>query len=110
MSKRRTAMTKTQYTKYKKCGNCGRTKHTTKDCWFSPDNTGKQKPSNIKNDGSNDHNVLMTQERLNAILKRLPQDSKSGKRKVRDLTPKSSDAEIVEMFGLKTTLTNVDDS
>ena len=102
----KTDMSKTQYTKNRKCENCGRTNHTTKDCWFSPENKGKQKNSHKKN-GSNDRNVLMTQEQFNAILKCLPRNSKSGKRKVRDFTPESSDAESVEMFGPKTTLTNV---
>jgi hypothetical protein len=40
----------------------------------------------------------MTQEQFIAILERLPRNPKSGKRKVRDFTPKNSDAEIVEMF------------
>ncbi|KAI2499093.1 hypothetical protein MHU86_15423 [Fragilaria crotonensis] len=68
---------------------------------------GKQKPGK-KNVGSTDRNVLMTQEQLNAILERLPRNPKSGKRKVRDFTPENSDAEIVEMFSPKTTISTVE--
>ena len=35
--------TSKQQSKYKKCTHCGRTNHTTKDCWFSPENKGKSK-------------------------------------------------------------------
>ncbi|KAI2496594.1 hypothetical protein MHU86_17922 [Fragilaria crotonensis] len=69
------ATAKTQSSKYKKCAHCGRTNHTTKDCWFNPENKGKQK-SGKKNVGSTDRNVLMTQEQLNAILERLPRNPK----------------------------------
>ncbi|KAI2509427.1 hypothetical protein MHU86_4928 [Fragilaria crotonensis] len=68
---------------------------------------GKQKPGK-KNVGFTDRNVLMTQEQLNAILERLPRNPKSGKRKVRDFTPENSDAEIVEMFSPKTTISTVE--
>ncbi|KAI2510544.1 hypothetical protein MHU86_3812 [Fragilaria crotonensis] len=101
------ATAKTQSSKYKKCAHCGRTNHTTKDCWFNPENKGKQKPGK-KNVGFTDRNVLMTQEQLNAILERLPRNPKSGKRKVRDFTPENSDAEIVEMFSPKTTISTVE--
>ncbi|KAI2491352.1 hypothetical protein MHU86_23206 [Fragilaria crotonensis] len=101
------ATAKTQSSKYKKCAHCGRTNHTTKDCWFNPENKGKQK-NGKKNVGSTDRNVLMTQEQLNAILERLPRNPKSGKRKVRDFTPENSDAEIVEMFSPKTTISTVE--
>ena len=52
----------------------------------------------------------MTQEWLNAILKRLPRNHKSGKRKVSDFTTEKSDAEIVEMLSPKTNITNVDNN
>ncbi len=103
----KTATAKTQAFKSKKCAHCGRTNHTTKDCWFNPENKGKQKPSK-KNVGSTDRNVLMTQEQFNAILERLLRNPKSGKRKVRDFTPENSDAEIVEMFSPKTTISTVE--
>jgi hypothetical protein len=52
---------------------------------------------------------MMTQEMFNTILKRLPQNPKSGKRKVRDFTPEDSDEEIVAMFSPKTTISSVDE-
>jgi hypothetical protein len=94
---------KPQSSKYKKCAHCSCTNHATKDCWFSPQNKGKTKPGK-KNVNAIDKNVLMTQEQFNAVLERLPQNPKSGKRKVRDFTPKDLDAEIVEMFSSKTTI------
>jgi hypothetical protein len=51
-----------------------------------PENKGMPKPGK-KNVGPTDKNVLMTQEQFNAILERLPQNPKSGKRKARDFTP-----------------------
>ena len=98
---------KPQSAKYKKCAHCGRTNHATKDCWFSQENKGKPRPGK-KNVSSTDKNVLMTQEQFNAILERLPRNLKSGKRKVRDFTPEDSEAEMVEMFSPKTTISTVD--
>jgi hypothetical protein len=98
---------KPQSSKYKKCAHCGCTNHATKDCWFSPENKGKPKPGK-KNVSATDKNVLVMQEHFNAILERLPQNPKSGKRKVHDFTPEDLDAEIVEMFSPKTTISMVD--
>jgi hypothetical protein len=103
----KSAMSKPQSDKYKKCTHCGRVNHATKDCWFNPENKGKPKPGK-KNVSPSDKNILMMQEMFNTILKRLPQNPKSGKRKVRDFTPEDSDAEIVAMFSPKTTISSVD--
>ena len=106
-SENKQPMSKPQSSKYKTFAHCGRTNHVTKDCWFSPENKGKTKRSK-KNVSATDKNVLMTQEQFNAILERLPRNPKSGKRNVRDFTPEDSDAEIVEMFIPKTTISTVD--
>ena len=50
----------------------------------------------------------MMQEQFNAIVERLLRNRKSGKRKVRDFTPEDSEAEMVEMFSPKTTISTVD--
>jgi hypothetical protein len=68
----------------------------------------KGNPNLVKNVGAIDKNVLMTQEQFNAILERFLQNPKSGKRKVRDITQEDSEAEIVEMFSPKSTISTVD--
>ena len=103
----KTATSKTQSTKYKKCTHCGRTNHATKGCWFNPENKGKAKPGK-KNVSQTDRAIMMTQEQFNAILERFPRHAKSGTRKVCDLSPEESDAEIVNMFSLKATICRVD--
>ena len=60
--------TSKQQSKYKKCMHCSCTNHATKDCWFSPENKGKSKPSKK----SSDKTVMMTEEQLNTILELLP--------------------------------------
>ena len=50
----------------------------------------------------------MKQEQFNAILERLPPNPKSGQHKVRDFTPEDSDAEIVDIFSPKATISTVD--
>ena len=94
--------------KYTKCTHCGRTNHTAKDCWFNPENKGKTKPLTKKFATYDKQTMMMTDEQFNAILERLPRNPKSGKRKVRDFSPMSSDAEIVNMFGPKATVSKVD--
>ena len=96
--------TSKQQSKYKKCTHCGRTNHATKDCWFSPENKGKSKPSKK----ASDRTVMMTVEQLNTILELLPRNPKSGMHKVRAFSPVQSDTENVTMFGPKTKISKVD--
>ncbi|KAI2500432.1 transposition [Fragilaria crotonensis] len=72
------ATAKTQSSKYKKCAHCGRANHTTKDCWFNPEN----------------------------------KETETCLASVRSATlhpsTENSDAEIVEMFSPKTTISTVE--
>ena len=95
--------TSNKQSKYKKCTHCGRTNHTTKDCWFSPENIGKSKPGKK----SSDKTVMMTEEQFNTILELLPKNPKSGTRKVCVFSPVQSDTENVTMFGPKTKISKV---
>ena len=78
--------------------------HTTKDCWFSPENNGKSKTSKK----SSEKTVMTTEEQLNTILELHSRNPKSGTRKVRAFSPVQLDTENVTMFGPKTKISKVD--
>ena len=98
-----------KFTSKAKCAHCGRTNHTTKDCWFSPDKKDKFKPGKTgKNFGKN---VVMSKEQFNALITKLdmPKNPKAVKRKVRDEEADDSETdEVMHMFMPKMKINDVD--